>query len=77
MDGTIEERVERTLEEIRPQLQADGGDIEFLGVNNGVVKVRLKGACAGCPFSTMTVKHGVERHLKNKIPEIVRVEASQ
>ena len=75
MGKTVKEKVERALDELRPQLQADGGDIELLGVENGVVKVRLKGACAGCPMSTMTLKMGVEQHLKKKIPEIVRVEA--
>lgn len=75
MGKTVREKVERALDELKPQLQADGGDIELLGVENGVVKVRLKGACAGCPMSTMTLKMGVEQHLKKKIPEIVRVEA--
>ncbi|UCC34108.1 MAG: NifU family protein [Candidatus Bathyarchaeota archaeon] len=75
MVGTVEDQVEKALEELRPRLQADGGDIELLGVDQGVVKVRLKGACAGCPMSTMTLKMGVEQHLKKKIPEVVRVEA--
>jgi Fe-S cluster biogenesis protein NfuA len=75
MEETIRERVEKALEELRPQLQADGGDIELSGVDRGVVKVRLKGACAGCPMSTMTLKIGVEQYLKKKIPEIIRVEA--
>lgn len=75
MEETIKDRVEKVLGELRPQLQADGGDIELLGVDHGVVKVRLKGACAGCPMSTMTLKMGVEQHLKKKIPEIVKVEA--
>jgi len=75
MGKTVKEKVERALDELKPQLQADGGDIELLGVEDGVVKVRLKGACAGCPMSTMTLKMGVEQHLKKKIPEIVRVEA--
>lgn len=71
----IKERVEKALEEIRPRLQADGGDIELLNVENGVVQVKLKGSCAGCPMSTMTLKMGVEQYLKQKIPEVVRVEA--
>lgn len=74
MVETIRNRVEEALEELRPSLQADGGDIELLGVHNGVVRVKLKGACAGCPMSAMTLKMGVEQHLKKKIPEIVRVE---
>jgi len=75
MKETIRERVAKALEELRPRLQADGGDMELLGVDNGIVKVRLKGACAGCPMSTITLKMGVEQYLKKKIPEIVRVEA--
>jgi len=74
---TIEDRVQKVLQELRPNLQADGGDIEFLGVENGVVKVKLKGACAGCPMSTMTIQWGVENYLKKKIPEVVKVEAVQ
>ena len=72
---TIRNRVEKALEGFRPKLQADGGDIELLGVNQGIVKVKLTGACAGCPMSTMTLKMGVEKYLKEKIPEIVRVDA--
>jgi len=71
----VRDRVEKALAELRLRLQADGGDIELLGVNDGVVKVRMKGACAGCPMSIMTLKMGVEQHLKKKIPEIVRVDA--
>jgi Fe-S cluster biogenesis protein NfuA len=76
MGTTIEDQVKRALEDLRPRLNADGGDIELLGVEKGVVKVRLKGACVGCPMSTMTLKMGVEQHLKQKIPDIIRVEAS-
>lgn len=72
---TVTNRVKETLEELRPRLQADGGDIELLGVDQGIVKVKLRGACAGCPMSTMTIKMGVEQYLKKKIPEVVRVEA--
>ena len=75
MEETVRDHVEKALEELRPQLQADGGDIELLGIENGVVKVRMKGACAGCPMSTMTLQWGVENFLKKKIPEIVRVDA--
>jgi len=77
MEETVRDQVEKALGELRPRLQADGGDIELLGVDDGVVKVKLKGACAGCPMSTMTLKMGVEQYLKKKIPEIVGVEASQ
>jgi len=75
MRETVRDQVEKALEELRPQLRADRGDIELLGVKDGVVKVRMKGACAGCPMSTMTLQWGVEKFLKKKIPEIVRVEA--
>ena len=75
MDKTVINKVEKVLEEIRPNLQADGGDIELVAVENDVVKVRLKGACAGCPMSAMTLQWGVEQVLKKKIPEITRVEA--
>ncbi|MCW3989716.1 MAG: NifU family protein [Candidatus Bathyarchaeota archaeon] len=71
----MEREVREALEDVRPHLQADGGDLEFVGIENGVVKVRLKGACAGCPMSQMTVKWGVETYLKKKIPGIKAVEA--
>ncbi|MDH5447797.1 MAG: NifU family protein [Candidatus Bathyarchaeota archaeon] len=70
----MREKVENAIEEIRPNLQADGGDIELIDVENGIAKVKLKGACAGCPMSTMTIKWGVEKFLKRKIPEITKVE---
>jgi Fe-S cluster biogenesis protein NfuA len=75
MTETVEERVKKVLEEIRPRLQADGGDIGLVEVENGVVRVKLKGACAGCPMSTMTIQWGVERYLKSRIPEVESVEA--
>ncbi|NIU83149.1 MAG: NifU family protein [Candidatus Korarchaeota archaeon] len=74
---TVKDRVEKALNELRPNLQADGGDIELLGVDKGVVKVKMKGACAGCPMSTMTLRLGVENFIKKKIPEIVKIEAVQ
>lgn len=74
MQEDIKRKVEEAIEEIRPNLQADGGDIELVSVTDGVAKVKLKGACAGCPMSTMTIKWGVENFLKKKIPEVVRVE---
>jgi Fe-S cluster biogenesis protein NfuA len=73
----LETRVREALDEIRPQIQADGGDIEFVSLSKGTVKVRLVGACAGCPMSAMTLKQGVERFLKEKVPEVVKVEAVQ
>jgi len=75
MDETLKEKVQRAIAEIRPNLQADGGDIELVDVENRIVKVRLKGACAGCPMSAMTVQWGVENFLKKKIPEVAKVEA--
>ncbi|NIM46036.1 MAG: NifU family protein [Nitrososphaeria archaeon] len=77
MKETVKDKVEEALKELRPNLQADGGDIELLDVENGVVKVRMKGSCVGCPMSSMTLQWGVERFLKKKIPEVVKVEAVQ
>jgi Fe-S cluster biogenesis protein NfuA len=71
----MEEQVSVVIDEIRPLLQADGGDIELVGVEDGVVKVRLRGACAGCPGAQMTLKMAVERRIKSKVPEIQRVES--
>ena len=71
----MREKVETVLAKIRPALQADGGDVELVDVNEGTVKVRLKGACAGCPMSTMTLKNGIERILKEQIPEVKEVVA--
>jgi Fe-S cluster biogenesis protein NfuA len=69
----MKEKVEEALNKVRPALQADGGDVELVEVEDGVVKVRLTGACGGCPMSQMTLKMGIERHLKNEIPEIKEV----
>lgn len=74
MSETLTEKVQKAIAEIRPNLQADGGDIELVSVEDGTVKVKLKGACAGCPMSTMTVKVGVENYLRKKIPQVVKVE---
>jgi Fe-S cluster biogenesis protein NfuA len=70
----LREKVEAALEKIRPGLQADGGDIELVDVKEGVVKVRLTGACAGCPMSQLTLASYVEQALKQEIPEIKKVE---
>ena len=68
--------VQVVLDKIRPALQADGGDVSLVDVtDDGVVKVQLQGACRGCPMSQMTLANGVERVLKEQIPEVVRVEA--
>jgi Fe-S cluster biogenesis protein NfuA len=77
MSETVEKRVQKALDEIRPNIQADGGDIELVAVQKGIVKVRLQGHCAGCPMSAMTLKQGIETHLKKKVPEILKVEAVQ
>ena len=74
----MENKVKAVLDKIRPSLQADGGDVELVEVDaNGVVKVRLKGACAGCPMSQMTLKNGIERYLKQEIPEVASVESAE
>lgn len=71
----MKEKVEEALNKVRPALQADGGDVELVEVKDDVVKVRLTGACGGCPMSQMTLKMGIERHLKREIPEIKEVVA--
>lgn len=72
----MQERVQQALEKIRPALQADGGDVELVEVTDeGVVKVALQGACRGCPMSQLTLANGVERVIKEEVPEVVRVEA--
>lgn len=70
----MKEKVQEVLNKIRPALQADGGDVELVDVEDGVVKVRLVGACAGCPMSQLTLANSVERVIKEQIPEVVRVE---
>ena len=71
----MREQVEKSLQKIRPMLQADGGDVELVDIEDGIVKLRLQGACAGCPGAQMTLKMGVERQLKEDIPEVKAVEA--
>jgi Fe-S cluster biogenesis protein NfuA len=71
----MKDQIQEMIDRIRPALQADGGDVEFVDVQDGVVKLRLKGACAGCPMSQMTLKHGIERFLKQEIPEVKSVES--
>lgn len=71
----VKERVEKILDQIRPSLQFDGGDVELVEVTeDGIVKVKLTGACGSCPFATMTLKAGIERILKQEIPEIKEVQ---
>ena len=71
----MKDKVEKALNKVRAALQQDGGDIELVSIDNGVVKVRLKGACAGCPMSQMTMANFVEAELKKAVPEIKRVQA--
>ena len=73
-EDTMQEQVKKVLDKIRPSLQADGGDVELVDIVDGVVKVRLKGACAGCPMSQLTLKNGIEKLLKREIPAVVAVE---
>ena len=71
----MKEKVETALARIRPALQADGGDVELLDVKEGIVSVRLTGACGGCPMSMVTLRNGIERILKQEVPEIKSVVA--
>jgi len=70
----LEQKIREVLESVRPALQADGGDVEFIDYNDGIVTVRLRGACGSCPMSTMTLKNGIEARLRQEIPEIRAVE---
>jgi Fe-S cluster biogenesis protein NfuA len=73
---TLREKVEGALEKVRPSLQADGGDVELVDVDDdGLVKVKLTGACGGCPMSQMTLKMGIEKILKQNVPEVSSVES--
>ena len=75
-EGTLEERIERSLDRIRPYLQADGGDVRFVRLrDNGILEVQWLGTCLICPMSVMTLRAGVERTLLNDIPGVIRVEA--
>jgi len=71
----MREKVEKALDKIRPALMANGGNVELVDVDDGMVKVKLTGACGGCPMSQMTLKMGIERVLKQEIPEIKEVES--
>lgn len=74
MSQSLKDRVQDVLEQVRPMLQRDGGDVELIDVTDqGVVSIELQGACVGCPFSTMTLKHGIEAAIKREIPEIKEV----
>jgi Fe-S cluster biogenesis protein NfuA len=69
----VRDKVQTVLDNIRPSLRADGGDVELVDVKDGIVSVKLKGACAGCPMSTMTLKNGIERLLKQELSDIKEV----
>ncbi|MBA4377489.1 MAG: NifU family protein [bacterium] len=71
----MEQKIRQVLDKVRPALQADGGDVEFIDYHDGIVTVRLKGACGSCPMSTMTLKHGIEARLREEIPEVRAVES--
>jgi Fe-S cluster biogenesis protein NfuA len=71
----MNEKVKAALDQIRPALQADGGDVELVGVKDGIVSVKLTGACGGCPMATITLKKGIEKILKEKVPEVKEVVA--
>ncbi|MFO7870604.1 MAG: NifU family protein [Kiritimatiellia bacterium] len=74
----MEEKIKAALDEVRPSLQADGGDAEFVEVtDDGVVKLKLTGACSGCPMAQITLKAGIERYLKEKVPDVKSVESVQ
>jgi Fe-S cluster biogenesis protein NfuA len=73
----LKEKVESALNKVRPSLQADGGDVQLIDVDDqGIVKVKLTGACGGCPMSQMTLKMGIEKILKQNVPEVTRVESA-
>lgn len=71
----MREKIEAAINRMRPALQADGGDVELVEVNDGVVSVRLTGACGGCPMATMTLKNGIERIIREEVPEVKEVVA--
>jgi len=71
----MQDKVEEVLDKIRPVLIKDGGNVELVGVDDGTVKLKLVGACAGCPMSTLTLKNGIERILKQEIPDVKEVVA--
>ncbi|MBA7603726.1 MAG: NifU family protein [Anaerolineales bacterium] len=71
----MREKIEAAIDRVRPALQADGGDVELIEVKDGVVSVRLTGACGGCPMATMTLQNGIERIIKEEVPEVKEVVA--
>lgn len=75
MQETMREKVDRALDKVRPMLQADGGDVELVNIRGKVVEVKLVGACGGCPMSMLTLKKGIERAVKDAVPEVEEVVA--
>jgi Fe-S cluster biogenesis protein NfuA len=75
MADSIQKKIQEALDEIRPQIQMDGGDVELVAVEGSTVKVRLVGHCAGCPMSQMTLKNGIEQHLKASVSDDIEVVA--
>ena len=71
----MKESVQAVIDKILAMLQADGGDVELVGIDGGMVKVRLQGACKGCPMSQITLKNGIEKFMKKEVPEVDRVES--
>jgi Fe-S cluster biogenesis protein NfuA len=74
--GNMQDKVQAALDQVRPALLADGGDVELVDVKDGVVTLRLTGACGGCPMASMTLKNGIERVLKEQVPEVKEVVAA-
>lgn len=75
MTETLYQKVDKALDMIRPSIRMDGGDVELIDVEAGVARVRMVGACGGCPMSTMTLKMGIERAIRHQVPEVKSVEA--
>ncbi|HWI53039.1 MAG TPA: NifU family protein [Symbiobacteriaceae bacterium] len=74
-DETLFQRVDKALDLIRPAIRMDGGEVELIDVEEGIARVRMMGACGGCPMSTMTLKMGIERAIRQSVPEVKAVEA--
>ncbi len=75
MQNALYDKVNQVLETVRPMLLADGGNVDLVSVEDGIVKVKLKGACGSCPMSQMTLRMGIEREIKRQVPEVTQVVA--
>ncbi|XHH08846.1 MAG: NifU family protein [Candidatus Bathyarchaeia archaeon] len=75
MAESIKKRVQEAIDDIRPQIQGDGGDVELVAIEGNVAKVRLVGHCVGCPMAQLTLKNGIEAYVKERVPEIQSVES--